>query len=64
MPDLWTREEVDEAKATADVSDDKTRAIFDQGTSPANGLQAAKELLGDDVEFSHFAGNYPVYTTG
>ena len=46
---LWTREGVDAAKATADVNADRTLVVIAQGTGPADGLQAAREPLGDDV---------------
>lgn len=64
MQQLWTREGVDAAKATADVFSDRSHVVLAQGTSPADGLQAARELLGDDVEFSHFKHGYPVYRVG
>lgn len=37
--------------------------MFASDTSPANGLQAAMDLLGADVRFSHLKNGYPVYTT-
>jgi hypothetical protein len=58
---LWTREGVDAAKATADVSADRALVVLAQGTSPADGLQAARELLGESAEFSHVKHGYPVY---
>jgi hypothetical protein len=61
MPD-WTREGVDAAKATADVSPDGTHVVLAQDTNPADGLQAARELLGDAADFSHIKHGYPVYT--
>lgn len=64
MSQLWTRAGVDAAKATADVSADRTFAVLAQGTSPADGLQAARELLGEAAEFSHLKHGYPVYRTG
>lgn len=64
MQQLWTREGVDAAKATADVNDDRTLVVLAQGTGPADGLQAARELLGDDVEFLHVKHGYLIYRAG
>jgi len=61
---LWSRTGTDAAKATALAFLDGTRIMLAPGTSPADGLQAARELLGDDAEFSHLHGGYPVYTAG
>jgi hypothetical protein len=60
----WTREGVDAAKATADVFSDGTYVVLAADTNQADGLQAARELLGDAAEFSHIRHGYPVYMTG
>jgi hypothetical protein len=63
MPNLWTREGVDGARSAADVSLDAGLVVVAQGTSPADGLQAAREPLGEDAVFSHIKHGYPVYRT-
>lgn len=61
MQQFWTREGVDAAKATADVFLDGTHVMLAQDTSPGDALQAARELLGDDIEFLHYKHGYPIY---
>lgn len=58
---LWKREGVDAAKATALTFDDGAAVMVAKGTGPADGLQAAREILGDDAGFSHLHNGYPVY---
>lgn len=57
-----TREGADAARATALVFDGRSAVLFAAGTGPADGLQAARELLGDSAAFSHLKNGYPVYS--
>lgn len=57
-----TREGANAAKAGAYVSPDGYLAMMPERTSPANGLQAARELLGARAAFSHLKYGCPVYT--
>lgn len=56
-----TREGADMAKSTALIIDNGQAVVFAPGTSPANATQAAREILGERVTFSHLSVGYPVY---
>lgn len=60
MPQLWDRARVDALISTALI---RHRWVMLAPSSPADSLQAAKEILGSEgVTFSHLANGYPVYT--
>ena len=56
-----TRAGADAAKATALVFDGRSAVMFAPETGPADGLQAAREILGERAGFSHLKNGYPVY---
>ena len=61
LPVGATREGADAAKASALVFDGGDAVLFAPNTGPANGLLAARELLGERASFSHLKNGYPVY---
>lgn len=61
-----TRKGVDEALRTMLIFDGGNAVMFAKGTTPANGLQAARETLSHyrgatAIKFSHLKNGYPVY---
>lgn len=61
-----TREGTDAALATMLIFDGGNAVMFAKDTSPANALQAAREVLShyrgiDAIRFSHLSNGYPVY---
>lgn len=56
-----TREGTDAAKASALVFDGGSAIMLAPNMSPANCAQAAREILGTAVEFSHLSAGYPIY---
>lgn len=59
-PQLWDRTNVDNLKRTSLIIDGGECVVFEVNASPADSLQAAKEL--GFPHFSHLSRGYPVYS--
>lgn len=57
---LWDRERVNRLKATALVMPEHGMVMFERDASPADSLQAGKEM--GFPHFSHLINGYPVYS--
>ena len=63
FPQLWDEHQVQRLVDGARVEGDG--CVLLGASSPANTLEAARRILGQDAEFSHLAlGMYPVYVAG